>query len=185
MNEDKVDIEELFESLPKKPVAVRKEYSDHYGRGKDFNLTQVMADIAQGFKYCTGCGEPKSINQFNKRAANVTGYTPWCKGCASRAFKGWREDNIETVLVKDRAKHYTRKFRLSPEASLFYSDPANRLGSCPICKEIEHLVLDHDHATGQNREFICSSCNSMLGYAKDSLDNLYNAIAYLKKHKGV
>jgi hypothetical protein len=41
--------------------------------------------------------------------------------------------------------------------------------------------LDHDHITGQQRGALCSICNSMLGFACDSIATLNNAVAYLIK----
>lgn len=66
-------------------------------------------------------------------------------------------------------------------------------GLCAIClqpssqksnnkKTIKSLAVDHDHITGHVRELLCGACNSMLGYANDSIDRLNDAINYLKKH---
>lgn len=65
-------------------------------------------------------------------------------------------------------------------------------GVCEICsqpekalnpktKEPRRLAVDHCHETGEIRGLLCTNCNHILGSAKDSIDTLYSAIAYLKK----
>lgn len=45
--------------------------------------------------------------------------------------------------------------------------------------EGEELYVDHDHETGRVRGLLCQGCNSVLGYAKDQVGVLKNAISYL------
>lgn len=49
------------------------------------------------------------------------------------------------------------------------------------------LAIDHDHANGQERALLCSSCNLMLGSGYDSPERLEQGAAYLrwwrKQHK--
>ncbi len=59
---------------------------------------------------------------------------------------------------------------------------------CPICKKkqiVEMMAspprMDHDHATGKFRDWICDSCNTGLGRFKDDISTLNTAIEYLKK----
>jgi len=60
---------------------------------------------------------------------------------------------------------------------------------CPICKKSSipyvtaNLVIDHDHDTGNAREWICDSCNTGLGRFKDNVELMLKAIEYLKKYK--
>jgi hypothetical protein len=68
---------------------------------------------------------------------------------------------------------------------------ADRQGNrCAICNThaaaIEHasfkhnpLVIDHDHRTGKIRGLLCSTCNNMLGHAKDNPSLLIAAAKYL------
>ena len=51
---------------------------------------------------------------------------------------------------------------------------------CPICGSEEPLVVDHDHSTQEVRGLICNNCNLVLGHAKDNIETLQNAIAYLQ-----
>ena len=58
---------------------------------------------------------------------------------------------------------------------------------CPICGRrsivgiTAKIVADHDHHTGDIRDFICDSCNTGLGRFKNGQNHLYNAIAYLEE----
>lgn len=60
--------------------------------------------------------------------------------------------------------------------------------TCPICKKTSivrvtaNLVKDHDHVTGNGREWICDSCNTGLGRFKDDIKLLKEAINYLEKY---
>lgn len=59
--------------------------------------------------------------------------------------------------------------------------------SCEICgKETSdgaRIVVDHCHTTGLTRGWLCSNCNSGLGYWKDDIQSLSNAILYLMKYR--
>lgn len=59
-------------------------------------------------------------------------------------------------------------------------------GDCQICSAPEskagtRLSLDHDHSTGAFRGWLCRSCNSLLGSAKDSPVVLLKAAKYLSR----
>ena len=64
-------------------------------------------------------------------------------------------------------------------------------GVCAICKQPEtftikgkviNLAVDHDHETGKVRSLLCRNCNLALGYFKDDVENLQEALRYLKNH---
>jgi transcription elongation factor Elf1 len=56
---------------------------------------------------------------------------------------------------------------------------------CPICKKrsivgvTAKIVADHDHHTGNIRDFICDSCNTGLGRFKNGENYLMNAVNYI------
>ena len=64
-------------------------------------------------------------------------------------------------------------------------------GLCQICNSFEDLVIDHDHSCCNPnsgcpkciRGFLCRRCNLGLGYFKDNVLSLENAILYLENHK--
>jgi hypothetical protein len=56
--------------------------------------------------------------------------------------------------------------------------------TCEVCGEKNgkgRLHLDHDHATGAFRGWLCMKCNRSLGYANDSSARLRELIAYLER----
>lgn len=57
-------------------------------------------------------------------------------------------------------------------------------GRCYVCLEYhgENLRVDHDHRTGDIRALLCSSCNAMLGQAKENPSRLRAAADYLEQH---
>jgi hypothetical protein len=63
---------------------------------------------------------------------------------------------------------------------------------CAICKKpekttrntkVKKLAIDHCHAKNKIRGLLCQFCNSLIGYANDSIEILENAISYLKNTK--
>lgn len=65
-------------------------------------------------------------------------------------------------------------------------------GKCLICGMVstnpwmkDHLPIDlfvdHCHTTGKVRGLLCHFCNAGLGFFRDNVENLANAINYLQK----
>jgi len=64
-------------------------------------------------------------------------------------------------------------------------------GTCAICgcrislgiaQPTERAVLDHDHDSGQIRDFLCNRCNPLIGMSQERIDVLLRAAEYLRKH---
>jgi hypothetical protein len=137
-------------------------------------------EITNGNKKCTECGVTKSISEFTNEKSRSNGYKCSCRACASTRHKAWRAKNLDRQRVKDRVSHYIRKYSLSEiEALELVKD---RSGICAICGDNSRLVVDHCHATGKVRGKICSACNSTIGYARNDISILENAIEYLKRN---
>jgi len=43
--------------------------------------------------------------------------------------------------------------------------------------------LDHNHETGQVRDFLCSGCNKALGYLGEDFQRMAGLIKYLAEHE--
>ena len=56
---------------------------------------------------------------------------------------------------------------------------------CAICEghidDVGDLVMEHDQETGVLRSGACQACNKVLGFSRESVDILRNAIKYLEE----
>ena len=78
-------------------------------------------------------------------------------------------------------------YGLSPESYMQFLEKQN--GLCPICgvnirgadgSGKLKACVDHDHETLHVRGLLCGTCNSGLGFFKDNVRRLANAIVYLE-----
>lgn len=143
-------------------------------------------------KICSKCGRNKELKLFNwasktkaDKQNNTRRLKAQCKSCDSLEFQVWANSCKEDLQEKDRTRYYKKKYGLEEDLAKILSNAENRIGRCPICKQKTVLVLDHCHDSGEVRDLICGTCNSLLGYSKESLNTLYGAIMYIKKHKGL
>jgi hypothetical protein len=119
-------------------------------------------------------------------------------------WQEWKDGGAE----QSRKTEYMKQWRKNNPAKVKNIDLKRRFGitlddyngmleaqefKCAICGHPEtatnprtnkafDLSVDHDHETGVVRSLLCKNCNNMIGYAKDSIGHLTNAIDYLKKH---
>lgn len=133
-------------------------------------------------KICTKCKK----NQARE-------YSCYCPKCQALNQKMYRERHRERInantreLYKnDKKRFYLNiikyKYNLNREDYLNLEKKQN--GLCCICQEKpKTFVIDHCHKTGKVRSLICRRCNSLIGFAKDSVELLKRAIDYLEYHK--
>ena len=176
----------------------RKKYPDPRteanGRKRVLSPSSQERKRAWSLKYRKAQPAPTSEEQAKRRAAD-------------RAFREKNPDyqreyrlaNIEKVREKERIQ--AKKFRANnpdyfkhrerirkygitePEYDAMLSLQA---GLCAICggqPGKKALAVDHCHETGKVRSLLCANCNMMLGHAKDNVNRLYAAAAYLLGHK--
>jgi hypothetical protein len=120
-----------------------------------------------------------------------------CTECTRQAQKRWKAnpenrarrniaENIRrrrngwtNPAQKARQQRYDRKRRGIPEAMRPCPDHCENC-KCVLDKGFK-THLDHDHATGKFRGWLCNRCNLGIGALGDTIDGLQRAIDYLKR----
>lgn len=111
---------------------------------------------------CSRCKKSLPVEDFNRKKK---GYQSRCRNC-SRHIQwehryGITHEDYERLLNQQE-------------------------GLCAICRQPElvwgQLAVDHDHTTNEVRGLLCHKCNPLLGYARDNIEILENAIKYLKEN---
>ena len=100
-----------------------------------------------------------------------------------RYYEGYDKQYKE--FDKKHEIHIARKYKITLKQYDDILKSQNK--SCAICGISvtmlkRNICVDHCHKTGKVRGLLCGNCNSTIGYAKDNIDVLNNAIKYLKKH---
>ena len=188
-----LNIEEL-KNFPRDITQARKLGLSHYYTGKPcINGHYSLRNVS--YSKCLKCDE---LRQKQRRRH------PKKRLIISAQRKLRYQENRETLLKKNRDRYASnpqirmkalesdlkRKFGLT-------LDDYNRMlnlqnGRCAICKSMNvgrkdgvKFAVDHDHSSGQLRGLLCKRCNTMLGNAKDSIDILRAAKAYLNRHSSL
>jgi hypothetical protein len=127
--------------------------------------------------YCAGCAKPESRREVN------------CKCCGVRLpprKRSYCSDCLEkTKYARNRAAQYniTLDEYLSLVArrkcDICHVALKERMPSWDRYSEVGHI--DHNHATGEVRGYLCRHCNHMIGNAMDDPARLEKAIKYLTK----
>jgi hypothetical protein len=144
-----------------------------------------MPSIVNGFKVCNKCLINKSTSEYGKNRSNRSGIQSWCLDCC-RVIDKQRTKNGRAIKrrAKVRAYNLRTQYGITPEQ---YEDLLKRQNyRCAICKTDKpdghgFWCVDHDHALNKFvRGILCSSCNSLLGYANDKEEVLASAQRYLE-----
>ena len=116
-----------------------------------------------------------------------------CLSCRERNREYMRKKRAGIPIEKRQhewksKRHYFLKHKFGITEIQYNEMLKNQNNACAICKSTESgdsrttkLAVDHCHETGVVRGLLCSSCNKAIGFLKDSIENLKNAIGYLKK----
>ncbi len=146
-------------------------------------------------KPCVNCSE-----NFQPR----TGRNTHCSKQVCRAAwkQDWRDRNKQYISEqnkqyrRDRPQQYQeagirRNVQLwaSPEdVDLIMQMWRDRLPKCEICGVSEEvhgkaLAIDHNHFDSKFRGFLCSKCNSAIGFFQEDLNILRSAVKYLERYE--
>lgn len=123
-----------------------------------------------------------------------------CRLCAYERNRTWEKKNPDKVRSQKRRTYLSNCDKYSEESRLrqrkITAEQYNELllkqnSLCKICNKPETkkmrkdgtespLSIDHCHSTNKVRGLLCNKCNSGLGFFKDSIELLQEAINYLK-----
>lgn len=154
-------------------------------------------------KTCPDCKRTLPIDSFGKDSRRPDGHNTYCRECVNAKAAAYREK----VGSKEYSQYQMQYRKSTPERAEKYrrvqrnvafkakygitldeweQKKAAQRGRCAICfspfTSDKETHVDHDHATGAVRDLVCHTCNLMLGYAKDDVAVLANAINYLERH---
>jgi len=141
------------------------------------------------YKTCNICREKKSISQFSKNKTRLDGYCLRCKTCYSLKNTGYRNKNKQRNLIA--FNHKNRMHSKKRDYGILEYEIQEKMnqqrGGCAICEcdlgTLERQYhIDHNHNTNQVRGLLCSSCNTLLGAAKEQEKILFKAITYLNDY---
>ncbi|MGO1050762.1 endonuclease domain-containing protein [Crossiella sp. CA198] len=118
----------------------------------------------------------KPAAAFPRDATRPGGRHPHCSTCR-RAYRAGQRD-----AARDR--RYRSRYGLT--ADQVDQVRADQHYRCAVCgrheDQLPHgLVVDHDHVSGLVRGLLCSTCNALLGLARDSAAVLAAAQHYLHR----
>lgn len=116
-----------------------------------------------------------------------------------RVKKQWaeyRKNNLEKINEYQKRYKYEwkisgkyRKYELMKSYGItpeYYDEILEKQNfCCAICRIEEskcprRLFVDHNHKNGKVRGLLCITCNFLLGYSKDDIEILFNAVSYIQ-----
>lgn len=167
------------------------------GDGDSYRRKNKNASVKEGSQthyQCVICDVIKPADQFQlRKARNKTYkyYQTYCGDCKAKKRQLDYANNQEVI----KGKYRDKAFKLLPgEYEAMLKKQNYRCAICNKTKEEvnakRNLAVDHDHKIEKEtgniklsiRKLLCGKCNSMLGFAKDDIQILLNAINYLKDH---
>lgn len=135
-------------------------------------------------KTCSKCKQTKSVSLFNAHPHAAGRRRPECADCTQKYHRSHRSA---------KPKGWDRKYALKKYFGMTMEQYSELLekqdGTCAICKKPQvnrsmgFLTVDHCHDKKNVRGLLCSTCNSGLGFFKDSPALLAAAIQYLTTSK--
>lgn len=142
-------------------------------------------------KRCGSCKAIKPLSAFSRSTWRKSGLRHRCKTCENELGR------LRRQLKPDHTKAADRKYNLKYGFGLTVEQYEGMLkfqnGLCAIChqpetaiskstKRVKNLSVDHSYQTGEVRALLCGRCNVGIGFFRDSVPILKQAINYLEYH---
>lgn len=127
---------------------------------------------------CTRCGE-------NPRQSYPSQKSTYCRECHRKRAQAHRDSNLPKVRLAYRNSKSKTLYGITLEERERRFNKQGR--KCAICGTKtpggHGWCADHSHVTGATRGIVCQSCNSMLGFAKDSIEIMLAGACYIRLHE--
>ncbi len=150
---------------------------------------------------CKKCGIEKSLDEFYVRRKRPELRRTTCKECERKRVKKYRRECVDASVFREKNREYRLgrgRFVVALSASrtaakrggfMPCTATASELrasfdGKCAICGCDEgsgSLHMDHDHATGKFRGWLCRRCNHAIGLAYEDAELLHSMADYVKE----
>jgi hypothetical protein len=144
-------------------------------------------------KTCTKCGVEKPLTEFylkNLGDRRVRRYGH-CKECHKKLTKAWlnKTENRLRINALAQPRQQSRKYGLT--LAEYKALLAKMPDGCEVCGKVPSfenqgrrtLYIDHDHATGKIRGFLCHGCNFAIGMVYEDPEVLRRLALYLERHR--
>lgn len=142
---------------------------------------EILKQIQDGAnRKCNRCGEVKKCNEFYIKKGKTENQYRFNSPCIECIYKsGLTEES------RQYQKYYNKKWKFNINKEDYIKMLDLQKNKCLICnidkdKVKKDFAVDHCHKTGKVRGLLCSNCNTGIGMFNDNIDNLLNAIKYLK-----
>ena len=130
---------------------------------------------------CRICKKIKPLKSFHIKTSlthNTGILDRSCNECERKASKERRERRKNMVEPPD--DYRCPKCKRNQEEILNHTVVVDKITHERAERRKKVWVVDHDHDTGKIRGIICNPCNIQLGAFKDSIEELEEAIKYLR-----
>lgn len=153
-----------YDDAHERNSALRREWNKHRVIGEPVFKPPKRLRYAPDatHKVCTGCKKVRPLDAFNSLPTGALGRTSRCKDCVNAAGLAYTKRTRELRATRPRPEH------------------------CEACGKHpgkRALHWDHCHKSGAFRGWLCSACNTTLGYVDDSIERLQALIRYLERQK--
>ena len=159
--------------------STNKDYQAANAKQKNYTecASCRILKLDTGTKICTKCNEVKDRSEFSKTVKTSSGLYSSCRTCRAQ-----QSQQIRKLLSPEEkyAIHAAKTYNITKEAAISIRAENTTCGICKKELSWNERHLDHCHTTGTIRGILCLACNCGLGSFYDSIENLQNAIAWLK-----